>query len=127
MIWIINSDVQIFQIYGHTTRFPDFRFIGPSSWSLTCQTLPIFRVPKFGVTDLPIFVFTLPDFREIGSKKSAYSKKSGSGTTALANHLVWLVIPSLFSISWEKLEYIWTFDLSWGPIDRFNLAALCNH
>ena len=30
MIWIINSDVQIFQIYGHTTRFPDFRFIGPS-------------------------------------------------------------------------------------------------
>ena len=25
MIWIINSDVQIFQIYGHTTRTPDFR------------------------------------------------------------------------------------------------------
>ena len=41
----------------------------------------------------------------------------------LANHLVWLVIPSLFSISREKLEYIWTFNLSWGPIDRFNLAA----
>ena len=30
MIWIINSDVQIFQIYGHTTRIPDFRVIGPS-------------------------------------------------------------------------------------------------
>ena len=30
MIWIINTDVQIFQIYGHTTRFPDFRVIGPS-------------------------------------------------------------------------------------------------
>ena len=41
-------------------------------------------VPKFGVTDLRIFVFTLPDYREIGSKKkSADSKKSGSGTTAL--------------------------------------------
>ena len=30
MIWIINSDVQIFQIYGHTTRIHDFRIIGPS-------------------------------------------------------------------------------------------------
>ena len=50
---------------------------------MTCQTLPIFIVPKFGITDLPIFVFTLPDYREIGSKKSADSKKSGSGTTAL--------------------------------------------
>ena len=30
MIWIINSDVQIFQVYGHTTRIPDFRVIGPS-------------------------------------------------------------------------------------------------
>ena len=30
MIWIINSDVQIFQIYDHTTRIPDFRVIGPS-------------------------------------------------------------------------------------------------
>ena len=30
MIWIINSDVQIFQIYGHTTRIPDVRVIGPS-------------------------------------------------------------------------------------------------
>ena len=30
MIWIKNSDVQIFQIYGHTTRIPDFRVIGPS-------------------------------------------------------------------------------------------------
>ena len=26
----MNSDVQIFQIYGHTTRFADFRVIGPS-------------------------------------------------------------------------------------------------
>ena len=26
----MNSDVQIFQIYGHTTRIPDFRVIGPS-------------------------------------------------------------------------------------------------
>ena len=30
MIYIINSDVQIFQIYGHTTRFSDFRVIGSS-------------------------------------------------------------------------------------------------
>ena len=32
MIQIINSDVQIFQIYGYTctTRIPDFRVIGPS-------------------------------------------------------------------------------------------------
>ena len=35
---------------------------------------------------LLIFVFTLPDFREIGSKKSADSKKSGSGTTALGDY-----------------------------------------
>ena len=43
----------------------------------------------------------------------------------LDNHLVLLVLPSLFSISREKLEleYIWTFDLGWGPIDRFSLAA----
>ena len=122
----------MYRYFKSTVTLPDFPIFGLSvppkfGWSLTCQTLPIFRVPKFGVTDLPIFVFTLPNFREIGSKKAAYSKKSGSGTTALANHLVWLVIPSLFSISWEKLEYIWTFDLSWGPIDRFNLAALGNH
>ena len=26
----MNSDIKIFQIYGHTTRFPDFRVIGPS-------------------------------------------------------------------------------------------------
>ena len=26
----MNSDVQIFQIYGHTTGLPDFRVIGPS-------------------------------------------------------------------------------------------------
>ena len=85
MIWIINSDVQIFQTYGHTTRIPDFRVIGPSEIRLKSDmsdSLPIFIVPKFGVTDLPIFVFTLPDYREIGSKKSADSKKSGSGTTA---------------------------------------------
>ena len=30
MIKIINSDAQIFLIYGHTARFPDFRVIGPS-------------------------------------------------------------------------------------------------
>ena len=30
MIEIINSDVQIFQIYGHTTGLSDFRVIGPS-------------------------------------------------------------------------------------------------
>ena len=30
MIQIINSDIQIFQIYGHTTRFPDFQVIGTS-------------------------------------------------------------------------------------------------
>ena len=71
-----------------TVTLPDLPIFGLSvppkfGWSLTCQTLPIFIVPKFGVTDLPIFVFTLPDYREIGSKKSADSKKSGSGTTAL--------------------------------------------
>ena len=70
-----------------TVTLPDFPIFGLSGppkfgWSLTCQTLPIFIFPKFGVTDLPIFVFTLPDYREIGSKKSADSKKSGSGTTA---------------------------------------------
>ena len=30
MIQIINSDVQIFQIYGHTNRLPDFRVVGLS-------------------------------------------------------------------------------------------------
>ena len=62
-----------------------FGLLGPPKFgkSLTWQTLPIFIVPKFGVTDLLIFVFTLPGFQEISSKKSADSKKSGSGTTAL--------------------------------------------
>ena len=59
-------------------EFPIFGLSGPPK----IGTLPIFIVPKFWVTDLPIFVFTLPDFREIGFKKSADSKKSGSGTTA---------------------------------------------
>ena len=59
---------------------PDLPIFGRSvhpkfSWSLTCQTpaefltcqtLLILRVPKFGMTDLAIFVFTLPDYREIG-------------------------------------------------------------
>ena len=40
---------------------------------------PDFLVQKFGITDSQIFVFTLPDFREIGSKKLADSKKSGVG------------------------------------------------
>ena len=35
------------------------------------------------MTDLPIFVFTLPDFREIGSKKAANLKKSGSGAAVV--------------------------------------------
>ena len=71
----------IFQIYGHTTRLPDFRVIGPSEIRLKSDLAdsPIYIVPKFGWTDLPI---TLPDFREINCKKSADSKKSGSGTTA---------------------------------------------
>ena len=47
---------------------------------------PNFYNSEIGVTDLPIFVFTLPDFREIGSNKSADSKISGSGTTALVLH-----------------------------------------
>ena len=67
---------------------PDFPIFGLSvppkfGSSLTWQTLPIFIFPKVGVTDLPIFMFTLPDFREIGSKKSADSKKSASGTVKL--------------------------------------------
>ena len=53
---INKSDVQIFRIYGHTTRLPEIRD----------DTFGV----KFGVTDSPVFVFTcaLPDFREIGSK-----------------------------------------------------------
>ena len=84
MIWIINTDVQIFQIYGHTTQISDFRVIRPSENRLKSDMSdsPDFIFPKFGVTDLPIFVFTLPDYREIGSKKLSDSKKSGSGTTA---------------------------------------------
>ena len=54
---INKSDVQIFRICGHTTRLPEIRDV-------------TFGV-KFGVTDSPVFVFTLPD-----------SKKSGSGTMA---------------------------------------------
>ena len=73
-----------------TVTLPDlpiFRLSVPPKcgWRLTCQTLPIFIFLKFGVSDLPIFVFTLPDYREIGSKKSADLTKSGSGTTALVD------------------------------------------
>ena len=67
-------------MYGQTTRFADFRVIGPSEIRLESD-----------VTDSPDFYsseirgdrfVTLPDHREIGSKKSSDSKKSGSGTTA---------------------------------------------
>ena len=44
---------------------------------------PDFYSSEIRVTDLQIFLFTMQDFREIGSKKSADSKKSGSGSTAL--------------------------------------------
>ena len=54
-----KSDVQIFRICGQTTRLPEW------------QTLQIFLVPKIRVIDSQIFVFTLHDFREISSKKSA--------------------------------------------------------
>ena len=88
MIWIINSDVQIFQTYGHTTRIPDFRVIGPSEIRLKSDMSdsPEFYSSESRVTDLPIFVFTLPDYREIGSKKSADSKISGSWTTAIVDN-----------------------------------------
>ena len=42
---------------------------------MSAHTGWIFMFQKFGVTDLPIFVFTLCDYLEIGSKKSADSKK----------------------------------------------------
>ena len=83
----------MFQIYGHTTRFADFRVIGPSEIRLDSDITdsPDFIFPKFGVTDLPIFVFTLPDYQELGSKKSADSKKSGSGTTKLKSKTINLI------------------------------------
>ena len=84
MIWIINSDVQIFQIYGHTTRIPDFRVIGPSENRLKSDMSdsPDFYSSEIRGDRFTDFVFALPDFRENGFKKSADSKKSGSGTTA---------------------------------------------
>ena len=85
MIWIINSDVQIFQIYTHTTRIPDFQVIGPSENRLKSDMsdFPDFYSSEIRGDRFTDFVFTLPDYREIGSKKSADSKKSGSGTMAL--------------------------------------------
>ena len=71
--------------YSKTTvTLPDFQVIGPSEIWLESDMAdsPDFYISEIGVTDLPIFVFTLPDFWEISSKKSADSKKSGSGTTA---------------------------------------------
>ena len=89
MIYIINSDEQIFQIYGHTTRLPDFRVIGPSENRLESDMAdsPDFYISEIRGDRFTDFVFTLPDYREIGSKKSADSKKSGSGTTALGHLL----------------------------------------
>ena len=54
----------------NTTRYPDFQVIRPSENPLESDTAnsPIFMVPNF-VTDLPILMFTLPNSREIGSKK----------------------------------------------------------
>ena len=40
-----------------TVTLPDFPIFGLS-------VPPKFIFPKFGVTDLPIFVFTLPDYRK---------------------------------------------------------------
>ena len=72
-----------------TVTLPDLPIFGlsgpPKIVESDMSDSTIFIVPKFGVTDLPIFVFTLLDYREIGSKKSAESKKSGSGTTALVD------------------------------------------
>ena len=61
----------------NTIRYPDFWVIGPSENPLESDTAnsPIFMVPKFVMTDLPILIFTLPNSREIGSKKSADSAK----------------------------------------------------
>ena len=72
----------MFQIYGHTTRLPDFRVIGPSEIRLESD---MSDSPDFFISEIRGDRFTdfcVPDYREIGSKKSADSKKSGSGTTA---------------------------------------------
>ena len=63
---IINSDVQIFQIYGHTTRIPDFRLIGPSeNWLKSDAVVP------------------LPDFFESADFFEPISRKSGSVNTKI--------------------------------------------
>ena len=82
MIWIINSDVQILQIYG----IPDFRDIGPSENRLKSD---MSDSPDFYSSEIrgdrftDFCVHTAGFYREIGSKKWADSKKSGSGTMAL--------------------------------------------
>ena len=62
-----------------TVTLPEFPIFGLYRALRKSTDSPDFIVPKFGVIDLPIFLFTLPDYREIGSKKSADSKKSGRG------------------------------------------------
>ena len=56
-----------------------------------------FYSSEIRVTDLPMFVFTMPDFWEMGSKKSADSKKSGSGTRKAAITQILVIFTSWYS------------------------------
>ena len=71
----------MFRFLEFVVTLPDFPKLGLSeNWlESNMADSPDFIVPKFGVTDLPIFVFTLPDFQEISSKKSADSKNTDHG------------------------------------------------
>ena len=108
MIWIKNSDVQIFQIYGHTTQIPDFRVNGPSENRLKSD---MSDSPNFYISEIRGDRFT--DFcvhtaRLSGNrlqKVGQLEKKSGSGTTAL-------------TLS-EMYSRFFVYGLCRGPTARF--------
>ena len=72
----------MFQIYGHTTRLPDFRVIGPSEIRLESD---MSDSPDFYISE--IRGDRLTDFCVHTARLSGNRLKKGSGTTALNHHI----------------------------------------
>ena len=81
---IKKSDVQIFRIYGHTTRLSEIRLIGPSENRLESDMSdsPDFFSSEIWGDRFADFCVHTTRFSGNRLKKLADSKKSGSGTTA---------------------------------------------
>ena len=92
MISIINSDVQIFQIYSHTTRIPDFRVIGPSENRLESD---MSESPDFYSSEIRGDIFTdfcvhTPRFSGNRLQKVGRLKKIGQWDHGITLMFLWI-------------------------------------